>query len=301
MIRLRSFEPMSPILAERVPAGGEWGHQLKWDGYRLLANVQNGQVGLYSKHMARMDEVYPEIAGALAGIGESCLLDGEAVVMDPRTGRPSFQLMQQRAGKMANRRDSSGKLPVQYIVFDVLEIGGEDWRGRPFIERHRRLERLAADWRSPLFTTELFEDGTRLWQWAQANGWEGVVSKRLSAPYRSGKNHRDWFKVKTAIVVEADIVGILRKEGRISSLVMRVNGQYAGRVSSGLDGKAKEWLAGLEQGSAYPPPFPKLPQSLKGTDVAWLRKPFRAEVTGREWTDEGLLRHPKIRLLRNRP
>ncbi|MBN2984159.1 MULTISPECIES: DNA ligase [Cohnella] len=298
MIQFSSFEPMSPILTGRVPEGSEWGHQLKWDGYRLIASVRSGQVKLYSKHMAQITDVYAEVAEALAGLNVSCVLDGEAVVMDPRTGKPSFQLMQQRAGKMANRKDRSGKLPVQYIVFDLLELDGEDWRSRPFAERNEKLARLAERWPPPLFTTELFADGKKLWAWVEANEWEGVVSKRLASPYRIGKKHNDWLKTKTEIRFEAEIVGITRKEGRISSLVMCREGRYVGRVSSGLDGRNKEWLAGLAPAEGnVPPPIP-LPKDLRKIDIVWLREPFKTEVTGREWTDEGMLRHPKIRLPR---
>jgi bifunctional non-homologous end joining protein LigD len=292
---MQPFLPMSPISTDSLPEGPEWSFQLKWDGYRLIAFVEDGKVRLYSKKMLPQNAKYPEIAAACALLKGSLLLDGEVVVLDPDTGRPSFQKLQQR-----NKPDSSGipgKLPVQFIVFDLLQTGDEDLRSLPFGERDRRLRELAVHWAAPLHTTDCFQNGPLLWDWVVNNGWEGVVCKRLSSRYREGKQHGDWLKRKLAHEYDVEIVGILWKEGRVSSMVMRDNGAYFGRISSGLNGLLKEKLREMGEPGRSLCPFLELPEALKGTEVRWLREPIGARVTGSERTEEGVLRHPKLLML----
>ncbi|MEX2460208.1 MAG: DNA ligase [Paenibacillaceae bacterium] len=287
---------MSPILTDDIPSGEDWVYQLKWDGYRLLARVEQGKVELYSKNMLPQNNHFPELVLALSQLEGTFLLDGEAVVLDAETRRPSFQKLQKRnriKGANSNGR-AAHRYPVQYIIFDLLQVGEEDLRKLPFIERHERLQIMGAAWREPLFLTDLFDNGEVLWQWVEANKWEGIVCKRRSSPYRAGKNHRDWYKRKTLLALDVEIVGILMKKGQISSLVMRKDGVYRGRNSSGLNGKTKEQLGRLPAEKTMADYFTELPEGLRGESIRWLNKPFSAEVTGAEFTDAGTLRHPKI-------
>lgn len=296
---MQPFRPMSPISADTLPEGPDWAYQLKWDGYRLIACIEEGKVRLYSKNMLDLTGKFPDIVSACAGLPGTLILDGEAVVLDPATGKPSFQLMQQRNKPLdaVGIRRLTAKLPIQYIVFDLLRIGDEDLRRMPFRERDRRLKEAAACWNAPLHTTDSFSDGSLLWEWIVRNGWEGVVAKRLSSAYREGKEHRDWLKRKRRPEFDVDIVGVLWKEGRVSSLVMRENGVYFGRVSSGLNGALKENLSALGSPDRARCPFAKLPDGLRGERVHWLETPLGARVTGSEVTEEGSLRHPKLLML----
>jgi len=290
------FTPMSPILTDRLPEGGEWTYQLKWDGFRIIAFVDRGRVELISKRMTPKTKIYPELVEALSALPGTLLLDGEAVVLDPETGMPSFQRMQQR-DKTADPgmiRLQAERNPVHYVLIDLLACGGEDLRPLPFAVRYEALKRLAEGWRRPLYLPDNFPDGHALWQWVAARGWEGVVAKRLDSPYSEGKEHRDWYKRKTVYRVEAEAVGILIKEGRISSLAMRKDGAYFGRISSGLDGKAREKLARLETGGSRADYFDRLPDGLRGAHIRWLTRPLPIEVSGREKTEAGVLRHPKL-------
>jgi bifunctional non-homologous end joining protein LigD len=265
--------------------------------------VDQGRVELYSKKMLPKESKYPDLVHALSQLDGTFLLDGEAVVMDAETNRPSFQKMQQRdkltGSRLINR--SAEREPIQYIVFDLLQLGQEDWRQRPFQERHDKLKEIAADWGPPFFLVDLFDDGEMLWEWVSQNGWEGVVCKRLSSPYREGKEHRDWYKRKTILRLEIEAVGVLMKEGRVSSLVMHRNGVYFGRVSSGLNGKLRTWLIHLQAERTLEDYFPALPEGLKGTVVRWLNQPIECEVTGLQITEGGLLRHPKLLSLGGNP
>ncbi|MEC0246445.1 DNA ligase [Paenibacillus chitinolyticus] len=293
---MQPFLPMSPILTNTLPEGDEWMYQLKWDGFRILAFVDNGKVELFSKKMLSKNRNYPDLIEALEKLTGTFVLDGEAVILDPATGRPSFQKMQQR-DKLTDPaliRRAVAREPVHYMLFDVLQIGEEDLRGIPFKERFRRLEELAAGWKPPLYRTDLYGDAGTLWEWVTANEWEGVIAKRAGSLYREGKEHKDWFKRKRAVRHEVQAVGFLLKEGRLASLVMSREGRYFGRVSSGLNERVKRELRGLKTGRIIEDYFMGTPEGLRSAEVLWLEQPLTILVTGREVTESGLLRHPKL-------
>lgn len=294
-------EPMIPVSDEQIPMGDEWGYQLKWDGVRLLARIGQGSAELYSRRLLPKNSAYPELAGLLASsVGESCLLDGEAFVFDQARQRPVFRrvLERERLRNPAAIARAGASEPVRFAVFDVLHSQGRDWRERPYRERHRELLRLLPVKQERLFVTDLFTDGAGLWSWVEAQGWEGIVSKRLDSTYKEGKKHRDWLKKKTSIREEVDIVGITYNEGRLASLIMALEGSYFGRVSLGLDEQQKLRLGTLPVRKPQTPadagPFLQLPADLKRVSLAWLEQPFCCRVTGLEVTDAGLLRHSKL-------
>ena len=128
------FSPMSPILTDKIPLGPEWGHQLKWDGYRIIAWVNYGDVELYTKNMLPMNHTFSYLVQALAKLMGTYILDGEVVILDSETNRPNFQKLQKRG----NKKDE-----VQYIIFDLLRVGDEDLREFSFYERNQRLQQLA--------------------------------------------------------------------------------------------------------------------------------------------------------------
>jgi bifunctional non-homologous end joining protein LigD len=315
---------MSPIRVDALPLGEEWRYQLKWDGYRVIASVDQGKVKLFSKNMLPANGMFPEIVEALSGIGGSFVLDGEAVILDPATLRPSFQKLQQRdkrfrrsaagsggggigsesgnsggddkgEGRVKSLRDAAADPgQVQYVVFDLVQHDGVDLRSHPLAERDQALRELAGGWHSPLALTDLFEDGEALWQWVVAHEWEGVVSKRLSSPYREGKQHRDWYKTKIVREWAVEIVGLLIRQGRVASLVMRHGGQYFGRNSARLNERIRAELAKLPAGKTWADYFRTPPEDIGREQFRWLQEPFMATVTGSEVTEAGTLRHPKI-------
>jgi bifunctional non-homologous end joining protein LigD len=312
---MKPFVPMSPIRVDEVPLGEEWRYQLKWDGYRVIASVDQGRVKLFSKNMLPANGMFPEFVEALSRIGGNLVLDGEAVILDPATLRPSFQKLQQRDKRFrraAGGREGSGGTSVggsqvtdpgqvQYVIFDLLQLNGVNLRPQPLAERDRTLRELANGWRSPLALTDLFEDGGALWSWVIAHGWEGVVSKRLDSPYREGKQHRDWYKTKIVREWDVEIVGLLIREGRVSSLVMRRDGEYFGRNSARLNERIRAELAKLPAGKSWADYFRTPPEDIGREQFRWLQEPFKATVTGSEVTEAGTLRHPKIVRLGDSP
>lgn len=288
------IEPMAPISTETIPAGEDWGHQLKWDGVRIIAEIDHGKITLYSRRGLIKNSAYPDLLDALGAVGGNVVLDGEAIVFDPIRRRPNFQLILQRERlkQPARIRNNMERLTASYVLFDLLEREGHDLRNEPYIHRHNGLKELFPEKSDRLFVADLFDDGEALWQWVEENGWEGVVSKRLSSPYRIGKQHKDWFKKKTILQLEVSIRGLTLNEGRLASLVMEKDGVYFGRVSLGLNETLKRRLMALPQSAASP--YESLPADLKGVPALWLAAPFTAVVSGLEITDYGLLRHPKI-------
>ncbi|MBM7565125.1 DNA ligase [Paenibacillus sacheonensis] len=332
-------EPMAPLFDAELPTGSEWGFQLKWDGIRILARLNGcGQVELFSRKLYLKNAIYPEMTAVLESkrAWGPCLLDGEFVWWDGI--RPNFQqvLKRERSRGLARQplppaaagaqaalpaipaeqrpgSDLSGTgsgVPASasvhqsfgalvYVLFDLLSDESGDLRHLPYEERHRRLTALVGTDDPRVFVTDLFRDGEALWTWVETNRWEGVVSKRLSSPYREGKKHRDWLKKKIALVLDVDIVGLKWRNGLIASLVMELEGEYLGSVSLGLNDALRGVLA-----STFRPqhahlavvscPFPAMPEDLKNEEVQWLSLPFRCRVTGLELTSAGQLRHPKL-------
>ncbi|QYR20860.1 DNA ligase [Paenibacillus sp. sptzw28] len=300
-------EPMAPLADDELPRGDDWGFQLKWDGVRIIAKINSGgSVELYSRSMYLKNAKYPEIADLLESKADElgpCILDGEVVWWDGL--RPKFQevLKRERSAGVISRQRSPQHPPtggLVYVLFDLLADINGDLRHLPYAERHSRLSQLCPRGNGRLFVADLYTDGEALWQWVQRNCWEGVVSKRLSSPYRQGKKHRDWFKKKTALLMDVDIVGLKWRNGIIASLIMSYDGSYTGSVSLGLNDALRKVIAAIFNSGLEPPvaqvpcPFNVLPTELKNEHVQWLPLSFRCRVTGLERTSAGLIRHPKL-------
>ncbi|MBO2943775.1 DNA ligase [Paenibacillus sp. F411] len=285
-------EPMAPIAVDDIPEGEEWGYQLKWDGVRILALVEHGKVTLMSRKLLDKTALYPEITACLrSGFQQRLLLDGEVIYFDPEQGRPVFQKVLQRE----RSRVAAAQSPrLTYVLFDLLIEGEEDLRTLPYEQRHARLQELMAK-QPGLLLSELFRDGPRLWEWAQERGWEGIVIKRLSAPYREGKKHKDWLKKKIALTVQASSPGIILREGRVASLVvLGEDDAYIGRVSLGLTEPLRRQLLSFAQQHPGPPRWSPSPAAGRKEQIQWLSLPLQLTVTFLEWSQDGMMRHPKL-------
>jgi len=292
-------EPMGPISRDDIPEGPDWGYQLKWDGVRAIAVVDDGRVELYSRKLLRKENTYPEVVRRLQDIQGSYVLDGEIVYFDAALGRPVFQkvLQRERTRTSAAIARSLAEQPVSYVLFDLLAAHGEDLRNRPYAERYARLrEAFPPNGDPSLFVTDLFDDGPALWRWVEERGWEGIVSKRLSAPYSEGKKHSDAYKKRAIQRYDALCVGVTFREGRVASLALVYEGAYFGRASLGLNGRSRDALAqyAAKHRAAQSPFGGAAPADLKRETVVWLDRPFPLAVTGLEVTADGLLRHPKL-------
>jgi bifunctional non-homologous end joining protein LigD len=179
-------QPCIPTRAARPPAGPDWVHEIKHDGYRLQVRRDGDTVRLFTRRGYDWTGRYPAIAATAANLrARSFTLDGEAVVCGP-DGVAVFDAIH-RHGTVSE---------AMLYSFDILELDGQDLRSLPLVDRKKRLARLLGRRRVGIVLSEhTDEDGALVFQHACRMGLEGIVSKRLSAPYRSGPS-RDWIKVK---------------------------------------------------------------------------------------------------------
>jgi bifunctional non-homologous end joining protein LigD len=295
------YRPMLATLADGLPSGEEWLFEVKWDGYRALAYVRNGDVRLVSRNGNDLTARFPEVARALGPAVRSpeCVLDGEVCALDEQ-GRPSFSAMQQ--GKRGT--------PIVYEAFDLLEVDGEPIVDLPLIERRERLERLVDTGNRIVQLSGAFDDGEALLDAATEQGLEGVMAKRASSRYAEGRRTRDWLKVKTHGRQEFVICGWTRGQGRrersFGSLVLGMQRDgaltWVGNCGTGFTERViDELLAKLEPLRRETSPLavvPKMPKVRKG-DVVWVEPKLVCEVAFAEWTHDGHLRAPSFQGLRD--
>lgn len=251
---------MHPMLAapgDHVPTGSGWTHEVKWDGMRILAEVSGTTVRLTSRNGNDKTVSWPDVARLPVGVRD-LLVDGEVIALD-EAGRPSFRALQERmhvASRSAAAR-AAVKVPVTFMVFDVLRLDGEDLTGRTLAERRTVLERLdgvfaSVGWQVPA----PFEDGQMLLEATRHQGLEGIVSKRLDSRYEPGVRSRSWLKFAHRPRHSYVVAGWRPQEGtehRLASLLvgeMTLEGLlYRGKVGSGIGPAASRKLTALLAGT----------------------------------------------------
>jgi bifunctional non-homologous end joining protein LigD len=183
---LLRFEPCLPRPADKPPAGPGWIHEIKHDGFRILAHRQGRAVRLLSRNGHDLGARFPQIVEAMRSLQvRSCVIDGEAIVTDDK-GLAVFDLI----------RGHRYHVGAELCAFDMLELDGEDLRHTRIEERKRTLAKLFGRFQPGIIINEYFEgDGAIIYQHACALGCEGIVSKRLGSRYRAGRSAQ-WLKVK---------------------------------------------------------------------------------------------------------
>jgi bifunctional non-homologous end joining protein LigD len=179
-------EPCLPRLAKEPPAGPDWIHEIKHDGFRITGRREGSRVRLISRNGHDLTYRFPLVAAAIAQLPvHSCLIDGEAIVCD-ENGLAVFQLMRNyRRGNAATLR-----------AFDLIELNGEDLRPQPIEDRKLALKKLLGKTHPGIAYNRHFDvEGAIVFKNACALGCEGIVSKRLGTPYRAGRSAH-WLKIK---------------------------------------------------------------------------------------------------------
>ena len=178
------IHPCQPIVAKQPPTGPGWAHELKHDGYRLQIHVRDGRVKLYTMNGADWSKRYPLIVDAAPHIKGNAILDAEVVWIGP-DGVADFDALHSRVNDKA----------ASALAFDLLMVNGDDLRRRPYVERKAALRKLLRHGRGIQYVEHAEGHGDRLFAAACKLGLEGIVSKKLDAPYRSGPS-KAWIKVK---------------------------------------------------------------------------------------------------------
>src|SRR5213595_3978453 len=297
------IEPLLATPADRPFSDPNWLFEIKWDGVRALARIENDALTLRSRTGVDIAKRYPELASlpdALAA--RQAILDGEIVALDAQ-GHSNFERLQERMHVRAPSENLVAQIPVVYFAFDLLYCDGYDLREAPLLERKQLLERL-------LFTTERFryadhqlEQGKELFALAEQNGLEGIVAKRADSPYVSDRSPY-WVKLKVTKTVDAVVSGWT--ESRTSALPFGslLLGLYQGKklrfighVGSGFDAKKlKELSSRLNELAASACPFDAVPET--NEKPSWVSPALVARVKFSGWTQERALRHPVFLALR---
>ena len=178
------IHPCRPIVASKPPSGEGWAHELKHDGYRLQIHVRDGRVRLYTMNGADWSMRYPLIVRDAARIKGTAILDAEAVWLDSN-GMADFEAL--------HSRSNDGRATA--LAFDLLMLNEEDMRRKPYVERKAALRKLLRGDRGIQYVEHTEGHGDRLFNAVCTIGLEGIVSKKLDSPYRSGAS-KAWIKVK---------------------------------------------------------------------------------------------------------
>ena len=292
--------PALATLKPKPPQGGAWVHEIKFDGYRLQAQVRGGKARLLTRSGQDWTERFgAEIPAALTALpAKTAILDGELIV-EGRGGASDFSALQ--ADLSAGRSDR-----FRFYLFDALYLDGADLRGLPLSERQERLAALLKDAGEPLRLSEPFaEDGEIMLQHACRLSLEGIVSKRLDGKYPVGRSGA-WIKSKCADRQEFVVAGFVPSAADaalVGSLVLGVwrEGKLAlvGRVGTGFTrAAAQELAARLAPLTRKTSPFAEKLSADAARGVRWVKPELVAEVEFRAWTADGLLRHASFRGLR---
>ena len=294
------IEPQLASLAAAPPAGATWVHEIKFDGYRLMARIDRGRVKLLTRKGLDWTDKFASLKKALESLpAVTAMLDGE-VVVESESGAPSFAELQ--ADLSAGRSDR-----FRYYLFDLLHLDGADLTGVPLLERKAALARLLAGHNGTLTYSEHFESrGATVFEHACRLGLEGIVSKLKTGTYRSGRA-KAWLKSKCTEGHELAIIGYVPstiQRRAIGALVLAAaepkgNLRYAGRVGSGYSSAVAEDLwRRLEPLRTAAPPLDRPPPTDVRRNVRWVRPALVAEVEFRGWTADGIVRHAVFKGLR---
>jgi bifunctional non-homologous end joining protein LigD len=300
--RLPDFVPPSlATLHDMPPSGSGWAHEIKFDGYRIQARLDHGKVRLLTRKGLNWREKFPNIAAAVAKLlARTALIDGE-VVVEAKDGISSFSELQ--AALKAGERER-----FIYYVFDLLHLDGRDLTGLPMLERKGELARLLERaGRGPVKYSEHFlEEGPAVLRHACQMALEGIVSKRIDAPYRSGRSD-SFIKTKCSNAQELVVGGyspstVLPRA--IGALVVGYydGGQlvYAGRVGTGYTRTlARDLWKRLHPLETTAPPFDRIPPAeARRSDVRWVEPKTVIEANLRGWTADGLVRQAAFKGVR---
>lgn len=308
-VSAREITPMLCATGEVPLTDDAWSYELKLDGVRILGARNGDEVALYYRTRRAATAAYPEVVEALAAmVPGDFVLDGEIVAFD-EGGKPSFHRLTRRihASKPMDVRFAMRSVPVVYVAFDVLAVGGRDLRSLPLDARRSVLEALVRG-RGAVRRLDAFAgDGRPLLELCRTHDLEGLVAKRRHAPYRAGERSPDWVKIKREREDDFVVVGYTRGErsrGRLGALDLAshdANGRLVvrGKVGSGLDRESIDLLLERFRGREQKRCAAEgdLERAPRGRVLVEPEVVVAVRFGG--WTDEGRLRHPVFRGIRD--
>ena len=289
--------PMLATLVDEPFSDPEWIFETKWDGFRSICFVENGQARFVSRNQIEMTRQYPELAGVGKQIkAKEAILDGEIVALD-QDGMPRFQLLQPRVGRKSGLEALRGKGQIVYFVFDLLYADGYELMPCTAVERKAALKKLLRPASFLKLSDHIEGDGEAFFKEIEKFHLEGMIAKRANSTYVQ-KRSSDWLKVKTIQRSEVVIGGYTEPRGSRSHFGALVVGLYADKrlhyvahVGGGFNQRTLAQIYKLMQPlKAKQSPFIDAPKTNEA--VQWLKPRLVGEVKFSEWTADNRLRHP---------
>src|SRR6266481_2577595 len=294
-----SLHPALASLSEKPFSSDDWLFEIKWDGIRALAVVDDGTTKLISRSARSISSEYPEFRDLAKHIrARTAVLDGEIVVLDDK-GRSDFQRLQARFGVQNPSEKLQAQVPTTYYFFDVLYCDGYDVRRSPLMERKQLLEKLVLTNESIRISEHQIGNGVDLFEAAVSNGLEGLLAKRLSSPYPEGRTS-NWLKFKSVKEVDAVVGGWTDPRGGrqyfgslLVGLYEKSALRFIGGVGTGFPNTLERKLyQKLHEIPAKKCPFTPVPQTRERAH--WVQPKLVARVGYAEWTSDNHLRQPRF-------
>jgi bifunctional non-homologous end joining protein LigD len=294
--KLNSFiTPMLASIGDQPFNDDAWVFEVKWDGYRAIAEVSANGKRLYSRNGLSFEHLYTKVFEALHDLPDGVILDGEIVVLNTKN-QPDFQRLQQYA--------DHPHLPIQYLVFDCLQMKGKSLTNYPLIKRKEMALSVIPENHPIIRYSEHFTEGLMFYKHVKAMNLEGMIAKRANSIYRPGVRTKDWLKIKNHNTQEAIIAGFTEPKGSrdyFGALVLAVKQhgklRYIGHTGTGF---SNQTLIRLYQ-QLKPLIRPTSPFETRipvKAGVTWLEPVLVCNVKYTELTRDGILRHPVFQGLR---
>ncbi len=282
-------KPMLAKLKETPFDSPEWIFEIKWDGYRAIAEINKGNVKLYSRNLISFNNKYTSIVETLQSFRNDVVLDGEIVVLND-DGTSSFQMLQQY--------DENPSPNLCYCVFDILFLDGRDLRNLSLLERKEILKDVLPDLPNLKYSDHIVNEGIRFFKLAKENKLEGIMAKRADSVYRLGSRSDQWIKLKIINTQEAIICGFTAPRNSRKGFGALILGAYEkGRLVyiGHTGGGFTEALLASTLKIMKPLIQKESPFDVKvktNEKVTWIKPKLVCEIAFSEWTSEGSMRQP---------
>ncbi len=289
---------IKPMLAKETDEpfdSKDWLFEIKWDGYRAVAEIKDKKILLYSRNGLNFLDTYPIVAEQLKSIKANAVIDGEIVVLNDE-GKPDFQFLQHYS---ENHHRS-----IQYYVFDLLELNGKDTTGLPLLDRKELLKKLLPPNEVVKYSDHILENGKSFFRASKEKDLEGIMAKRADSKYYPGSRSSDWLKIKHHKTEEAIIAGYTEPSGArqyFGALILAAKDskrlKYIGHTGTGFNQKSlKEMYDLLQPLVQTHSPFNEKIKT--NSPVTWVKPELICEVKYSEITTDGKFRHPVFLHLR---
>jgi bifunctional non-homologous end joining protein LigD len=267
----------------------EWLFEIKWDGYRAISEIDNGVIKLYSRNGVSFENSYPNVVKELKKIKQKAILDGEIVVLND-AGKPEFQLLQ--------HYENNTHRPLQYYVFDILSLNGQNTCDLPLVGRKELVQRLILKNEVIKYSDHILNTGISFFNVSAEKNLEGIMAKKKDSKYYPGKRTAQWLKIKHNKTQEAIICGYTNPAGSrkyFGALVLGTRDgntlKYIGHTGSGFSHQSlKELYGRLQLLVQKESPFNEKVKT--NMPVTWVKPEMVCEMKFTEVTNDGKLRHP---------